>query len=222
MDNIKCVIFDLDDTLYSEITYVKQAFKNVAVYLSEKNNISFEILYERMLELLDKNGRGQIFNDIIEEYSIKENPKKLVEIYRATMPSLKLYEDARQCINLLKNKNIKLAIITDGCSQVQHNKINGLGLEEIMDCIIVTDDYENAAKPSTIPYKMIMEKLEINAPEDCVYIGDNPKKDFVGAREVGMHTARIIRSEGMFMHLEADEGYEADDVVDNLEKIIYK
>ncbi|MBQ4068857.1 MAG: HAD-IA family hydrolase [Lachnospiraceae bacterium] len=222
MNNIKCVIFDLDDTLYSEMEYVKQAFMNVAVYLSEKYNISSEILYDKMQELLDKNGRGKIFNDIIEEYNIQESPKELVKIYRATMPELKLYGDARQCIKMLKNKNIKLAIITDGCSQVQHNKIKGLGIEDIMDCIIVTDDYENAAKPSTIPYNMVMEMLSINDPMACIYIGDNPKKDFIGAREVGMHTARIVRNEGMFMALQADEGYEAEVVVNSLEKIIYK
>lgn len=222
MKNIKCVIFDLDDTLYSEITYVEQAFMNVALYLSEKHEVSSEMLYERMLELLNENGRGQIFNDIIEEYRIEESPKDLVDVYRATIPKLELYEDARICIEGLREKNIKLAVITDGCSQVQHNKIKGLGLEYIMDCIIVTDDYENAAKPSTIPYKMVMEKLEINVPAECIYVGDNPKKDFVGAREVGMHTARIVRNEGMFMALEANEGYEADEVIDSLEKIIYK
>ena len=222
MNNIKCVIFDLDDTLYNEIEYVKQAFMNVAVYLSERYGVSSDKLYERMLELLNNDGRGRIFNDIIEEYNITECPKELVEIYRATRPELELYEDAGKCIGVLKNNNIKLALITDGCAQVQHNKINGLGLEDIMDCIIVTDDYENAAKPSTIPYKMVMEKLAINEPSACIYIGDNPKKDFVGARKLGMNTVRIIRSEGMFMALEADEGYEADSVVDSLEKIIYK
>ena len=35
-----------------------------------------------------------------------------------------------------------------------------------------------------------------------------------------MHTVRIIRHEGMFMSLEAEEGYEADEIIDSLDKII--
>lgn len=60
----------------------------------------------------------------------------------------------------------------------------------------------------------------MNDPSACIYVGDNPKKDFVGAKEVGMHTVRIIRHEGMFMSLEAEEGYEADEIIDSLDKII--
>lgn len=219
MNNIECVIFDLDDTLYNEIEYVKQAFMNVAIYLSKKCSVSSDKLYERMIELLNKNGRGRIFNDIIEEFDINVSPKILVEIYRATMPKLELYEDARVCIEKLQGNNIKLGLITDGCSLVQHNKIRGLGLETIIDCIVVTDDYENAAKPSKIPYEMVMEKLDISKPSKCLYVGDNPRKDFIGARKVGMRTVRIKREQGMFMNLEALEGFEADIIVENLEKI---
>lgn len=68
MKNIKCVIFDLDDTLYNENTYVEQAFMNVSVYLSKEYSISTDELHDKMIELLNKDGRGRIFNDIIEEY----------------------------------------------------------------------------------------------------------------------------------------------------------
>ena len=104
---------------------------------------------------------------------------------------------------------------------MQHNKIKGLGLEEIMDCIIVTDDYENAGKPSVISYNMVMDMLQIDEPSRCIYIGDNPRKDFVGAREVGMHTVRIVRSKGMFMSLKAEQGYDADVIVKNLKELLH-
>ncbi|MBE5926091.1 MAG: HAD family hydrolase [Lachnospiraceae bacterium] len=220
MADIKCVIFDLDDTLYNEIKYVECAFWNVAVYLSKKYSVSADEFYKKMIEMLNNNGRGRIFDDVIKCFDLQENPKSLVEVYRSTLPKLDLYEDAKKCIEILKKKQIKLGIITDGCSQVQHNKIKGLGLDEIVDCIIVTDDYTDAAKPSVIAYNLVMEKLEIKNPCNCIYVGDNPEKDFIGARKVGMHTVRIVRKEGMFMGVKEKQGYEADYTIQNLQEIL--
>lgn len=46
-------------------------------------------------------------------------------------------------------------------------------------------------------------------PEDCVYVGDNPKKDFIGARKLGWYTIRIRRPHGEHNALEPEPGFEA-------------
>lgn len=220
MNNIECkvkyVIFDLDDTLYNEKEYVKSAFRNVAEYLFEEHLINKDEVYSKMIELLESDGRGKIFDYIIEEYGIDEEVQKLVEVYRDTMPEIELYGDARECLDILTERGIKTAIITDGCSKVQHRKIESLRLEDKIDFIIVTDDLKDAAKPSIIPFEKVKEYFGIEDAGSSIYIGDNPKKDFIGARNVGMQTARIIRPEGMYMQIQSEEGFEADRDIRNL------
>ncbi|MGL4452585.1 MAG: HAD family hydrolase [Sarcina sp.] len=208
---VKVIIFDLDDTLYNERTYVFAAFKNVANYISEKYGLDSEEIYKRIIKIFYEFGRGKIFNLICEEYKLDENIKDLVEIYRNTYPEgIELYEDAKEFIKNAKAKGYKLGIITDGMSKVQWNKIKALELEKCIDKIVVSDDLgrENW-KPSIVPYKEILNYFEFE-PKEAVYIGDNPNKDFIGARNLGLQTVRIIREEGDHMKTILGEEYEAD------------
>lgn len=217
---IKCVIFDLDDTLYNERTYVECAMLNVAEYFHNKYVLNKDESYTELINILDEKGRGRVFDEFMEMHNIDEEVMNVVGVYRDTRPSLELYDDARDVINELKNRNILLGIITDGCSKVQHNKISGLNIQEMFDDIIMTDDYDNAAKPSIVPYKMILENHNnINAGE-CIYIGDNPNKDFIGAKKLGMATARIVREAGMHMNTKVSAESEADIIIHSLMEVL--
>lgn len=217
---IKCVIFDLDDTLYNERTYVECAMLNVAEYFHKKYGFDKEEAYAELIHILDERGRGRVFDEFMKMHNIDEEVMNVVEVYRDTRPSLNLYNDARDVINELKSRNILLGIITDGCSRVQHNKVSGLNIEEKFDDIIITDDYENAAKPSIIPYKMILEKHSNISADECIYIGDNPNKDFIGAKKLGMATARIIREAGMHMNTKVSSESEADIIIHSLMEVL--
>ena len=216
---IKVIIFDLDDTLYNERTYVFAAFRNVAEYIGEKYKLDSEKIYERIIGIFYEFGRGKIFNLICEEYQIDEDIKVLVDIYRDTYPDgIELYEDAKKFIEYAKNKGYKLGIITDGMSKVQWKKIKALGLEDIIDKIVVSDDLgKENWKPSFVPYNEILTYFDIEAKE-AVYIGDNPNKDFVGAKKLGLQTVRIIREEGDHMKTFLGEEYEADEIINLLDE----
>ncbi|WP_367270561.1 UDP-2,4-diacetamido-2,4,6-trideoxy-beta-L-altropyranose hydrolase [uncultured Clostridium sp.] len=214
------LIFDLDDTLYYEKEYVLCAFKNVSLYLSEKYKINYNHLYDRTCSLLIEKGRGNIFDILCREYGIEENISTLVDIYRSTKPILKVYSDSILLFEKAKEKGIKLGIITDGNSKVQWNKIEALNLEEYMDKIIVTDDYgKGYSKPHEKPYIDMMNFLDADA-ENCIYIGDNPNKDFITAKKLGIKTIRIIREQGENRYLLKDREYEADYIIRNLKELL--
>ena len=216
---IKLVAFDLDDTLYNEKDFVFGAFREVAEYLSNKYNISSQSLYEDMLAILQSEGRGKIFNIVCENYNINEDINALVQVYRNAKPKLKLYEDGLEVINFLKDK-YKLGLITDGLASVQWNKIELLNLESYFDNIIVTDDLgKEYWKPHILPFKNMAEKFNL-LPSECIYIGDNPNKDFYGARKLGFRTIRIIRDIGDYINLRHSKEYEADFEVSNLNEIV--
>lgn len=215
---IKTLIFDLDDTLYKEIDFVYSGFKEVCKYLSIKNNIEFQMLYNYSIEILQKNGRGRIFDVLCNKFNINEDIQKLVSIYRNTKPEIKLYDDSVYMLNKLKG-NYKLAIITDGMSCVQWNKIKSLNLQELMDKIVVTDDYgKDFWKPSVFPYLKISRHFS-TMPDECIYIGDNPNKDFIGAKKINMHTIRITRDYGDHININLSLEYEANYNIKNLYQI---
>ena len=205
---IKLIIFDLDDTLYNEIDFVYGGFTEVAVFLSNKYEINKDILFKDMVEILNSQGRGKIFDYICEKYHFEENIGNLVRIYRHHKPKIFLYNDAYEVLEKFKAK-YKLGLITDGYKDTQWNKIKALNIEKYMDKIIVTDDYgKEYWKPSIRPFQMMLEYFNIK-PEEAVYIGDNPNKDFLPCKELGINSIRIIRPIGDHMNTFLDEKHEA-------------
>lgn len=194
----------------------------VAKYLNKKFNLDIDEIHNSILHIFHKYGRGKIFDILCDKYSINESIDKLVEIYRNTVPNIKLYNDTVHILETLKN-NYYLGIITDGKNTVQWNKIKALDVEKYMDKIIVTDDYGlEYWKPSKEPYKTMLKHFNIK-PKECIYIGDNPHKDFISAKALGINTVRIIREVGDHINTFLSEEYEADYKINSLtevEKII--
>lgn len=207
---VKAIIFDLDDTLYDESEYVNQAFENTAACLARRlrNPGRKEEFHRRMLELAEQNGRGRVFDLLCEEIGARLPISELVQIYRSTVPTLTLYSDAEQLFRILEERQIKTGLITDGCRQVQHEKISALGLDRRLDSVIVTDDF-GLSKPDTAVYRKCLQALGCE-PQEAAYVGDNPRKDFIGARALGMKTFRIVRERGMYMGVRAEPDQEAE------------
>jgi putative hydrolase of the HAD superfamily len=217
---IKAIIFDLDDTLYNEREFVFGAFKEVSDYLADKYKLNETIVYEDIIQIFKEYGRGKIFNMICEKYSIDENISELIKIYRESKPLLNLYKDAEEILLWLKANNYKIGLITDGMSMVQWNKIDALRLKSRVNSIVVSDDLgKDYWKPHEKPYRECIKVLGIREDE-CMYVGDNPNKDFIGARKLNISTIRIIREAGDHMKVSLEEAYEADYKINSLKDII--
>lgn len=213
---IKCLVFDLDDTLYYEKMYVLEAFKNVSKYLANKYNEDFLNIYNKCIEILEKYGRGKVFDKLCDYYKFDEDIRLLVNIYRSSKPKLKLYQECEKIFQFANENKLKLAIITDGCSKVQWTKIKALKLENIIEKIIVTDDYgPGFGKPHEKSYNEVLDYYKLK-PSECVYIGDNPNKDFIGAKKLGIKTIRIKHNYGDHIYDEVKLEYEAEFIVRNL------
>lgn len=216
---IKVVIFDLDDTLYYELDYVKSGFRAVSSYINSKYEVSLDEFYQLMLNILEREGRGKVFDLALESLSLPlEEVEHMLTAYRSHFPEgIHLYEDAEYILEKLKREDkYKTGIITDGNSQVQWNKIKSLGLIDLVDEIIVTDDFGvDNRKPAPFAYLRLLKIFNVQA-EETVYIGDNPVKDFIGARKLGIKTIRVLREQGMHIEKRMDAVYEADFKVNTL------
>ncbi|MFA7412442.1 MAG: HAD-IA family hydrolase [Tissierellaceae bacterium] len=215
---IKAVVFDLDDTLYNERDFVYNGFLEVSKYISTKYFLDIREIYNEIIEIFLENGRGRIFNILCKRYPFNESIDNLVNIYRDTLPDIRLYDDALEILKRLK-RNYFLGIITDGKNTVQWNKIKALNVEKYMDKIIVTDDLgKDYWKPSERPYLDILDQFKVK-PSECIYIGDNPHKDFISAKKIGIITIRIVRVIGDHMGTVLSDEYEAEYKINTLEEV---
>ena len=151
---MKAVLFDLDNTLYPEIEFVKSGFRTVARYLSSRFDMNEDSLFTQMLDILERDGRGKVFDNLLYELGLyqEERIKLLVYLYRSHKPSISPYRDCVLTFEHLKHWGMRLGILTDGMASVQRNKIAALGLEDVLDAIMCTDELGSEYwKPSVVP-----------------------------------------------------------------------
>ena len=210
------IVFDLDEVLYDEKTYVISGFRTVSEFLEKDEAIPKKIIFEYLKRRL-KNGRERIFNDLLDNFRIynQKNLKKCISVYRTHTPKIKLYSDAKDCLKRLKN--YPLYIVTDGNKIVQKNKIKALNLENHIKKIILTSNYElRNSEPSTFCFQKICD-MEKTSPTNLVYIGDDPHKDFVGLKREGFKTIRLFK--GRFKNERLSKEFEADYKIKSLKEI---
>lgn len=195
-------VLDIDDTLYLERDYVRSGFYAVGCWLAENRNV--EDFFECAWTLFESGARGNIFDTVLEDLGIfdKELVSRLVHFYRSHHPDISIQTDAMEFLR--RHKQDDLAIISDGYSNAQWAKIRALNLEQYVDKIIVTDDWgKEFWKPN--PRAYILAQGE-RSPEECVYIADNPLKDFKAPARLGWApSVRIRRKESLHYEIDTPE-----------------
>ena len=122
-----------------------------------------------------------------------------MKVYREHTPTIFLNSGVAEFIATLKSKGIKVGIITDGRPIGQRNKLKALGLEEMVDDIIVTDELggEQFRKPCDIAFRIMQRKWRVPF-EQMMYVGDNADKDFQAPKQLGMQWMLINNGEGLY------------------------
>lgn len=183
------IVFDLDDTLYKEIDFLKSAYLEIAKYLDEDE---WKLLYIQMFSLY-RNGQN-VFEFLSKKYEVGID--YLLSRYRNHFPKIKLSEGALTLLETIKKKNGKIAIITDGRSITQRNKINALGINNYLDTVLISEEL-GFSKPS----KQAFKKLE-DIYKNCsfTYVADNLKKDFIAPNALNWDSVYLI-DDGLNIHV---------------------
>jgi len=192
------VVFDLDDTLYPEADFVNSGFGAVDSWLRANHGV--EGFEERARALFAAGHRGRIFDAVLETLP-EQLPlalvPTLVEVYRSHRPQLRLFPDAQHAFDWVTVVNLGAALVTDGYSQVQRNKIAALGLAARLGSCIVTDELggRDFWKPHPEAFRRVMT-AHPGPAAGYVYVADNPRKDFIAPRQLGWRTLRVRRPGG--------------------------
>jgi len=134
---------------------------------------------------LYRNGKN-VFESIQKNYPITLD--QLLAIYRNHLPNISPFDHVETTFAEIKKRDGKLAIITDGRSLSQRNKLEQLGLAHLFDYILISEEI-GTKKPNELNYLKVQETLNANR---YTYIGDNILKDFVTPNKLGWRTIGII------------------------------
>lgn len=100
------------------------------------------------------------------------------------------HTDARAALAQLEG-DYALAVVTNGASCLQREKLAASGLADYFGAVVVAGDV-GAAKPDPAVFERALTLLG-HAPENAVMIGDTLERDIAGARALGMRTVWLAR-----------------------------
>ncbi len=183
---IKAIIFDMDDTLYPEQQYIRSGYRAVAQRLSAFG-VSSEVAFDLLWDIFSHDPQEKVFNAVLAKLNITETPElisELITLYREHQPNISPSDGVAELLGYLSGK-YTLGLISDGYMPGQQNKLDALGIGKFFTEVIFTETLGRKHwKPSSRAFELMAQKLGF-AHSECVYIGDNQKKDFVGPNALG-------------------------------------
>jgi putative hydrolase of the HAD superfamily len=186
-------VFDLDDTLFHEIDFLKSGYMRISSNLRELNDSD---IFQEMMERYQN--KENVFQWLVDKYQNKVPPltiEGLLKEYREHSPSIYLSDKTAGFLNKLKELKIPMGLITDGRSITQRNKLKALGIEKYFTDIIISEEF-GSEKPDERNYLYFQNKY----PKKSFYFfGDNTSKDFIIPKKLGWKTF-CIKSSGCHIH----------------------
>lgn len=194
LEGLKAIIFDLDDTLYGEKQYVRSGYQAIADTLPQIKEMEQKLwrAFEQKKSAID---------EVLcaEGIYTEERKQQCLSVYRFHQPKIHFYDGALELLGTLRADGYKLGIITDGRPEGQRAKIKALGLDELVDYIIVTDELGGVEyrKPNKAAFEKMQEALGVAFEEMC-YVGDNIKKDFIAPEILKMRSFWFRNTDGLY------------------------
>lgn len=196
---LEAVVFDLDDTLYPERQFVRGALVEAACRVLPERPEAGEVFRQ----VLATAGFSQVFDRGLDRLQVprtRERIEALVEAYRGHRPRLRLYRGVPDLLRTLRERGVRLGLLTQGQVAVQWRKIEALGIEPLLDVVVVAGPEE--PKPDPAPFRRIAGALGATGP-GLVMVGDCPARDFPAADALGWRTIRV-RLPGSFHRQDPD------------------
>ncbi|EJR49809.1 HAD hydrolase, family IA [Bacillus cereus VD107] len=186
---IRAVLFDLDGTLLDRRQSLKQFIHDQYNRFSlHFINIEQAEYCSRFLEL-DNNGytwKDKVYATLLSEYNITTlTQEQLLHDYTTNFQHHCIpFQNMHELLQQLTQHNIKIGIITNGFTDFQTNNLRALNIHTYTNTILISEA-EKMKKPHREIFERALQKLSVKA-EECLYVGDHPENDVLGAENVGI------------------------------------
>lgn len=197
---VKSVIFDVDNTLYSYDNAHEHGWRALCAYVRENLSMDEQTFGReiqkasaKVKERLDADcaalhNRALRFQVLLEENRLPlKHAVAMDELYWDTLIGHSQPEPGiLTCLSRLKEAGFVLGIGTDMTVAYQLKKLEALQMLPYFD-FLVSSEEANVEKPHGKLFRLCAQKAGVS-PEECLFIGDNLKKDVLGSRAAGMQS----------------------------------
>lgn len=181
---IRAVLFDLDGTLLDTNELIYKSFD-----YTFKEGLNLNISKDKITSFY-----GQPLEDAFKNYSDKnEEINKLIRMYREYNENIHdnmcyAFDEVLELLTELKNKDIKIGIVTSKRSSLAKRGMKIAGILKYMDVIVTPECTENH-KPSKDPAIYALGKLGVK-PNEAIMVGDS-HFDLICGRDAGCITCGV-------------------------------
>jgi putative hydrolase of the HAD superfamily len=102
-----------------------------------------------------------------------------------------LYDDAKSLIDAVSHAGIPLALITNGASDTQREKLDAIGILDWFAVLVISGEI-GVAKPDVSAFTPVIQQLGIEG-KALWHIGDNLETDVAGAEAAGLTSVWLNR-----------------------------
>lgn len=197
----RAILFDLDDTL-CDYSAARALRLRVAFSLDgegKPETRADDVLTEMVAASIAMHPHGtDHFPELFRQFGIDDlaAAERAAAWYRGNrFHGLELFAGARETLQTVRSARSlpgvrrPIGIITNGPTEVQRAKVSLLGLEGLIDFVLISEEF-GASKPDPGIYHAAVDRLGVGH-EDVVFVGDTAEFDMAGAHAAGMRTVWI-------------------------------
>lgn len=231
MGELAAVFFDLDDTLHDDTHAYQSATREVAEEIAREHGADAAKIFEAYIEKAQ-----QYWRALSAEHLGTAIAESRYELWSAALAAAGIDDDAtiRDAVSrygeyrrkyyapfpgalallaTLRERGIKLGLITNGFAETHYEKLELLGFERAFDAVLCADE-AGMVKPDPRIFLRACELLAAN-PAHAAMVGDRYFRDIVGAHEAGLFTIYLdVHSEPI------GTGEAADVTVRSIEEVL--
>jgi 2-haloalkanoic acid dehalogenase type II len=201
---VKAVLFDLGGTLVNidnskDPHVMKRMLEDCGINRS-LNDVSKEwvkswegLNFREMAKFLDEFWVQQNLQ-VLRSLRVELNAEKLARFIAAhwwDYAKVSLYPDAQEMLPRLKEKGLKIGLVTNGLQSDTNKILPKVGLLGFFDVVVVVDTLRKM-KPDAEVFHYALEKMKAT-PSEALFVGDEMETDYKGAQSIGLKVFLIDR-----------------------------
>jgi putative hydrolase of the HAD superfamily len=197
-NNIKAVLFDVDETLFDRVLAQQAVLELIVKQLPlvfsghdpqqvlaaflESDRVTTEVFNSGGPSEGSRDRRSKLFLQLLgidEKYTTK-----ITELYVKDYPGVKAHVDGAVPVVEELSRKFKLGVVSNGFTDVQYRKLEAMGLRDLFSCIVLSEEF-GIRKPNPGIFHQAALLLHMQ-PQECLYVGDSYNNDVIGGKNAGM------------------------------------
>ena len=217
IENVKACVFDAYGTLFDVNSAASKCKEKLGSKWENFANAwrTTQLEYTWLRSLMKKHKNfWEITEDSLdhtmETFKIKKEMRnELLDLFKKLSP----YPEVKKCLDGLKAKNIKLAILSNGTPALLNELVKSNGLQNLFDDIFSIEEVK-IYKPSSKVYDMPVKKYNIKN-EEVAFLSANTW-DVSGGGNYGYNAVWVNRNNDVFDYLD----YKPKNEINNLTQLL--